>query len=261
MPRSRSRRGTRRLFDRWAQVAERLRAAKHLALFLDFDGTLVPLRPRPEDVWLDDAARQVLRRLACHPRLTVCIVSGRRLKDVRRRARVRGARYLGLHGWERDDSPSCATGAQELLRCAKRLLAQCLAGLEGLRVEDKGFTFAVHYRGAPLGTARRARAIVHEALKPFTPPLRVLEGKKVWEVLPSDVEGKGAAVRKLLGELPGAALPVYLGDDATDESAFAALRHGVTVRVGNPRRTKARFCLRDPKEVITFLQKLEAEIA
>ncbi|MBZ5545202.1 MAG: hypothetical protein LAO07_16240 [Acidobacteriia bacterium] len=113
MPRTDSRRGSRHLFDRWAGVSARLRGAEHVALFLDFDGTLVPLRHRPGDVWLNPVVRRAVESLARRRRVTVCLISGRRLADLRRRARIAGARYVGLHGWpvERCRSFSCISSA------------------------------------------------------------------------------------------------------------------------------------------------------
>ena len=94
----------------------------------------------------------------------------------------------------------------------------------------------------------------------FRPDLRVLPGKKVWEVLPAEVLGKGAAVLALVAQLPQPALAVYVGDDASDESAFRALPEGLTVRVGRERFTQARFRLRNPEEVREFLERLDAEL-
>jgi trehalose-phosphatase len=236
-----------------------LLAASHIALFLDFDGTIVPIQPRPEMVRLSLAARRLIGQLAQHPKVTVCIVSGRRLADLRRRANVPGVRYLGLHGWESDRKTS-SSPEDEFLAQVKRLLTERLRFLPGVRVEDKGMIFAVHYRGASADAARLARSILRVTVKPFERHLHVLKGKKVWEVLSHKVLGKGETVRQLLAELPRATLPIYVGDDTTDESAFAALRRGITVRVARRRSTKARFYLRNPDEVIGFLQKLEAEI-
>src|SRR5215831_17125052 len=81
-------RATRHLFDGWAQVSERVRSAEHLALFLDFDGTLAPFRTRPEQVRLSDGARRALQRLLRHPQLTVFVLSGRRRADVEDRVGV-----------------------------------------------------------------------------------------------------------------------------------------------------------------------------
>jgi trehalose-phosphatase len=88
-----------------------------------------------------------------------------------------------------------------------------------------------------------------------------VHGHKVWELLPRQIDGKGSAVRALLAKLPPHTLPIFVGDDATDESAFGVLSHGLTIRVGKNPRTKARFRLRNPEEVKIFLGKLQAEIA
>src|SRR3954469_4937270 len=95
----------RHLFHSWNYVTRRLRSRKTIALFLDFDGTLTPIRPRPEDVWLDDATRGALTMLAQSPRFRVWVVSGRRRADIRSRIKVPGIRYLGLHGWEGRPAP------------------------------------------------------------------------------------------------------------------------------------------------------------
>ena len=73
------------LFSAWTRVARRLRLAKAIVLFLDFDGTLVRLRRKPKEVFLGEPARRLLRRLARHPRVTLCFISGRQLVDLRRR--------------------------------------------------------------------------------------------------------------------------------------------------------------------------------
>ncbi|HEV2021253.1 MAG TPA: trehalose-phosphatase [Terriglobales bacterium] len=248
------------LFDHWATVRRRLRAARHLAVFLDFDGSLVPLRARPEEVWLDDSGQRLLQRLARHPRVTLVLISGRRRADLRRRVNVPGARYLGLHGWEHGDGASARPGTRRLMRLARRMLAERLRGLPGIWIEDKGPVFVVHYRGASVSTARRARPIVRETLEWLQPDLRVLAGRKVWEVLPRELGGKGVAVCRLLEELPRPTLSIFIGDDVSDERAFAALRGELTVRVGRPRRTRAHFRLRNPIEVRSFLEKLEMEM-
>ncbi len=238
-----------------------MRAAKDLALFLDFDGTLVRLKRRPEEVLLDDSTRRVLRGLARHPRITLCLISGRRRADLRRRVRVAGARYLGLHGWEGQECAQLPGSSMKLLQRARGLIEERVRGLPGIWVEDKKLSFVVHYRSSPPGAVRRAGAVVREVLGRLAPFLRRLAGKKIWEVLPREAKGKGMAVRELLSKFHSSALPIYVGDDATDESAFAILRRGLTVRVGSPRSTGAIFYLRNSAEVVSFLEKLEEEIA
>ncbi len=249
------------LFDCWPEVARRLRAAKRLVLFLDFDGTLVRLRRRPEEVCLDDSSRRLLSRLARHPRVTLCFISGRRRSDLRRRMMVPGARYLGLHGWERGDGLVSLAPSQKLLQKARGLIEERVRGLRGIWVEDKGLSFVVHYRGARIAGARRAETAVREVLKRLGPELRQLAGSKIWEVIPKELPGKGSAVCGVLREFPGPLLPIYVGDDTADEPAFAVLRQGLTVRVGLSRPTSASFFLRNPAEVMRFLEKLHGAIA
>ena len=259
-PSSDNHRNSRHLFKYWNQVKKCVAAAKHLAIFLDFDGTLTPLRRRPTDAILAEETRALLGRLARQPSVTLCIISGRRREDLQKRVNVRRTIYLGLHGWERDKGARSSVAAREILSPARRSLTRRLSGLPHVWVGDKGPCFEVHYQGASPATIRKTRAIVRSVLRPLKKDARILPGRKIWEILPREIEGKGAAVRALLAEFPRPVLSIYAGDDFSDESAFQALPHGVTVRVGSPRRTKARFQLRNPEEVVNFLQKVEAEI-
>lgn len=259
-----SSRHVRHLLTCWPEVARRLHDARRVILFLDFDGTLTPLRRRPEDVQLKKPVRSLLRRLSQKPRVAVFVISGRRLADLRNRINVPGVRCLGLHGWEGRRPARSAVAARKFLRPARQTLGRRLHGLRGIRIKDKGPCFAVHYRGAPSASVRRARAIMRLVLRPLRHHARVLQGKKVWEVLPLALEDKGAAVRATLRRFSDRAeetLSIYIGDDTTDESAFAALPHGITVRVGRRKPTKARFSLRNPEEVKRLLERVEAVTA
>ena len=249
------------LFARWPQVARRIRSARHLVLFLDFDGTLTPIRRRPEDVPpLDHSIQRLLRRLANAPRLDVYVISGRRFADLRSRVRVPGVRLLGLYGWEgRGVPPACKE--RELVLRAKRLLAARLDAMPRIWLEDKNLGIALHYRGALPAEVRAARLIVEGVVERFKPKLCLIQERKAWQLLHYAVGGKGSAVRRLLGKSRRPVLAISVGDDAADEPAFVALPRGITVQVGNTRRTQARFYLRNPGEVLTFLQRLEAEIA
>src|ERR1700731_2098360 len=109
----------RHLFSCWNEVAERLRRAPAIALFLDFDGTLSPLCPRPEDVRLSGATRSIVATLARRPRIRVWVISARRRADVRDRSRIAGVHYLGLHGWEGRQEVSLKEESRQLLECLK----------------------------------------------------------------------------------------------------------------------------------------------
>jgi trehalose-phosphatase len=250
------------LLQSWQQVAPRFRRAEAIALFLDFDGTLVPLRARPEDVRLNSATRRALLRLTRCKRVRMWVISGRRLADVRERIGVPGVHYLGLHGWEGNGGShrGLSLSTQSFLRQAIWLVSRRLNGTAGLRIEDKSAAFALHYRGAPDQSVSAARAAVRNVLETFTGCFRVIEGDAVLEVLPRELAGKGVYARREWLTLRHA-VPIYLGNDASDEPAFAALSGGVTARVGRQRRSRARFHLSDPLAVRMFLEKLGAEMA
>lgn len=247
----------RHLFDCWPQVVRAIRSAKCMALFLDFDGTLVALRRRPSDVQpLDLPLRRILRSLVRPRRLTSYVISGRRLAELRRLVPVRGIHLLGLHGWEGREVPPLDE-ERKLLQRAGQLLNRRLSNTPEIRLEDKGLGLAVHYRGASLPAVRRARTIVREVCRALKPQIHMVRGHQVWELLPRQIQGKGAAVSALLSKLPQPTLAIFVGDDATDESAFKALPRGLTIRVGEHPRTAARFLLQSPDEVKMFLQKLD----
>jgi trehalose 6-phosphate phosphatase len=250
----------RHLLENWNLVAPRLRAAPAITLFLDFDGTLVRLAARPEDVTLQPATRQLLLRLARHPRLSVCVISGRRRADLRKQIHAPGVRYLGLQGWETHAGQKPDNDHRRLIDDARRKLAQRVTETASLWMEDKGATLALHYRGAAGAAVREARVSLQRVLEQFPGRLRLVEGDHVWELLPREVGGKGAAVRQQCRAFHRGALPVYAGNDATDESAFRVLTGGVTIRVGPPRQSHAKFHLRSPIEVRRFLEKLEDEV-
>ena len=251
----------RHLLENWNMVAPRLRAAPAITLFLDFDGTLVHLAARPENVALDPATRRLLLRLARHPRLRVCIISGRRRADLRQQIHAPGVRYLGLQGWETRAGQKPGSDHRRLIDEARRKLARRVTETARLWIEDKGATLALHYRGASNAVVREARESLQSVLEQFPGKLRLVEGDHVWELLPREVGGKGAAVRQQCRSFRRGALPVYAGNDDTDEPAFRMLAGGVTIRVGPPRQSHAEFHLRSPAEVRRFLEKLEEEVS
>jgi trehalose 6-phosphate phosphatase len=245
-------------FDAWPEIIARLRAARWRAVFLDFDGTLVKIQRSPRVVRSSARVNRILERLERNPNLSVAVISGRRLSHLRRLLPVRGLRRLGLHGGEREGRPVHLSKASKLsLSRAKREAQVRLEKLRGVWVEDKRFSFCVHYRNADLTRARTAARILKKVLAPWRKSLHVLGGKKIWEVLPREIPGKFAAVREALKKMPSGTIAVYIGDDETDEGVFAVLKNQITVRVGNADSTRARYCLAAPQDVLRFLSHLE----
>jgi trehalose 6-phosphate phosphatase len=238
-----------------------VRSAPRIALLIDFDGTLARIQPRPELAFLDVATRQALARLAQHPRVRIWIVSGRRLAVLRGLASVEGVKCLGLHGWEGGNHLPLTHARLRAIRHAKDLFQSMLAGIPGVWIEDKGPVFVVHYRQAGVLDVVKARRIVRRLMTELASHFRMLEGKKIWEILPVEISGKGEAARLILDRQPAGTLAIYLGDDATDEDAFRTLPRALTVRVGRAARTAARYRLKNPREVREFLQKIEQALA
>jgi trehalose-phosphatase len=254
----------------WPALSRRLRG-RPILLFLDYDGTLAPIASRPGLAVLPLERRRFLSALAEEPWLKGAVVSGRELKDVKRRVGARGFVYVGNHGLEIEKGrevwvhPAAAL-ARARLRGAARKLRRLLGAVPGVSVEDKGFTLTVHYR---LASAARLPEIEARLLKAIAPDLAagkfsVRPGRKAWEVRPVVDWNKGSAVRWLLdgpfARVRGG-LPVYIGDDATDEDAFRVLRRrGLCVKrrsletAGRP--TAAQAHLDSVDEVFEFLRRL-----
>lgn len=247
----------------FAEIAGRL-AGRPASVFLDYDGTLTPIAARPELAPLSDEMRATLGRLA--QTCTVAVISGRDLDDVRRLVGLDGLIYAGSHGFDiagprdlriRHENGTGFMAAVE--RAAGRLRA-AVRHIDGALVEPKRFAVAVHYRQVAPEDAAGIEAAVDQVVAAI-PQLRKTRGKKVFELLPRLDWDKGKALLWLIEALDqgGAdAVPFYLGDDATDEDAFRALRKtGVTILVGPARKsTAARYVLRDPAEVGRFLSRL-----
>jgi trehalose 6-phosphate phosphatase len=254
---SRTTGGVTAVFDSWPDISRRVRVAQNIALFLDFDGTLVDFRPRPDEVKLNARTRTALRRLAAHPALRVVVVSGRRRKSLLQFVKVPRVFLHGLYGCEKENGLVVSRTAAQRISKARETLASLPDQAPGIFIEEKGISLAVHFRDASAQSERRARTRLRKLLTDCRPHLTIVRAGNVWELVPSYVRGKGYAVRVLLREFGAAFLPIYIGDDLTDEPAFRALRKGITVLVGSRRPTSAHFSLRNPAQVGLFLERLE----
>jgi trehalose 6-phosphate phosphatase len=246
----------------WPEICSRVNSARLLTIFLDFDGTLVPFRRRPADVHVPDQVRQTLQRLARHRKVFIAIVSGRRIRDLQSMLALDGLHIFGLHGAEEQGKiPVLPKKTRLALARAKREARAQLGVLPGIWLEDKVCSLAIHFRGASRAIICEANGSLLRFLAPFRHALFVIEGEKVWEILPREFAGKGATVAALLAAMPRRTLAIYIGDDSSDESAFAALPDQITIRVGRRRASRAQFALRNPAEVIRFLARLEKELS
>jgi trehalose 6-phosphate phosphatase len=236
------------------------------AVFLDYDGVLTPIVDRPQDAVMSADMRATLRELAA--RCPVCVVSGRDRAVVQRLMGVDDLVVAGSHGfdiWHPERGTlvhEAATGYEQLVAEVTGRLSGELAELPGVLVEPKRASVAVHYRLADAAGGTRVAQTVRRLLAERPDQLKVTPGKMVYELQPKLDWDKGRAVEHLLGALGlTAEVPVYLGDDVTDEDAFRAVAgRGVGVYVGDPaaldRSTAATFTVASPDEVRRLLDTL-----
>ena len=237
-----------------------------LAVFLDYDGTLTSIVSHPENAWLSESMRGTLRSLA--GRVPVAILSGRDLDDVRGRVHVDGIIYAGSHGFDIAGAGGLRRelGAAYLpvLDAAETELREMLDEITGAQLERKHFSVAAHYRNVNQNDAFKV-AVAVDAVAARHHELRRINGKKVYELLPDIDWDKGRAVLWLLETLDlerGSALPIFIGDDRTDEDAFRALeKRGVGILVSEqPQATTASYWLKNPEDVECFLRELIARL-
>ena len=260
------------LFEHWPAV-EPLLKERVVMLFLDYDGTLTPIVDDPARARLSAAGKKALHEISKTGGIITSVVSGRALADVKKLAGVPGLIYAGNHGLElegpaiRFTHPQ-AVSAKNLMAKLRVRLKQALRSFTGILVEDKTFTLSVHYRRLAKAKVERARDIFLKTVRPYVRSEKVTltSGKKVWEVRPVAHWNKGTTVLWLYGRVLAQSeeeriLPVYVGDDRTDEDAFRSLKPmgmSVKVRGEGPAESDADYYLESPREVLQFLKRLQA---
>jgi len=243
------------------------------AVFYDFDGTLSEIVEDPDSARLVDGAADALTSLsaAC----PVAILSGRDLADVRERIALPGLWYAGSHGFEltgpdgTHHQNSEAASSIPVLAGAAADLADQVGHIPGVVVEHKRFGVAVHYRNAARDRVGELAAAVRTAGQRTA--LRVTTGREVIELRPNIDWDKGKTLHWVLdyirdNEGAGPLLPIYLGDDITDEDAFDAVDDdGIAILVRHnddgDRATAARYALDDPQRVREFTERLAHRLA
>jgi trehalose 6-phosphate phosphatase len=251
-----------------SEVNERIRAADLVSLFLDFDGTLVPIEADPAAPRLDTEGTETLRLLLGKDFVVTTILSGRAVADLYSRIRLESLIYAGNHGLEifgrglRFVEPGALSRSKQLERLCDDLVVE-LRTFAGAFVEFKGLTASIHYRRAAAADRPGIEESVRVAVAGTGNLFRVNPGRKVFEIMPRTGWHKGAAVRWINNQLcrsdtaaSGALLSVCLGDDSSDEEAFGAVPDAITIRVGNASATRARYRLPDPAAVHEFLRCL-----
>jgi trehalose 6-phosphate phosphatase len=225
------------------------------AILLDIDGTLLDIAPSPEAVGVPEAVRHSLSQLIANTDGALALVSGRTLASIDALFAPLRTAAIGCHGAQlrRSSEAEVEVRAPALPEPIRQACAD-IASLEpGVRVEDKTFALAFHYRQAR-DRERALLARLKERLAPFDSSYALMAGKFVFEVKPKNCD-KGESLRALMHMAPFAGRrPVFFGDDTTDKYAFAALPEfgGFGVSVGH-RIPHADFMLDSPRDVRHWL--------
>ncbi|MEF2553589.1 trehalose-phosphatase [Aurantimonas sp. A2-1-M11] len=256
------------VWDRQQDLEARI-GGRRLAVFLDYDGTLTPI---VEDFSKADICGEMVEAIGqLAARVPTAIVSGRDLSDVRGRVGLEQVFYAGSHGFDiagpgdLHERPEQAGQFLSPIEAAGNDLEDAIRGIGGAQIERKTFSIAVHVRKVAETDFETVERAV-DAVVGRQPKLRKSRGKKVFEIQPRAEWDKGNAVEWLLDNTrlgEGDALALYIGDDLTDEDAFAALSgRGIAIVVrGADRITTADYALDDAQDVRRFLGWLAARIA
>jgi trehalose 6-phosphate phosphatase len=225
-------------------------ACSNVLLAFDFDGTLAPIVADRERAAMRRRTRARLAQLArVYP---VVVISGRSRSDVLRRLAGAGVRaVVGNHGLE---PWKASERLRSVVRAWQALLLERLSPWRGVRIEDKGYSVAIHYRQSRAKT--RARAAILQAADELG-HVRVLGGKQVVNILPEGAPHKGLALERER-RAQGCDTAIYVGDDETDEDAFGLEQPGrlLAIRVGAKRSSQAPFFLRSQLEMDELLRVL-----
>jgi trehalose 6-phosphate phosphatase len=260
------------------ELLDYLSSKNDLALFCDFDGTLVPIFPSPHDTVMSERAARALAAVVARPRTEVALVSGRPVEALMDKAlgplpaalRARVA-LVGNHGMERVlpggarwEHPAATAARPAVARLGARL-AEVAARDPGVVLEQKGISLSVHTRKVADDERRAALEAEVAALADGEPALERFTGKRVIEVRPRGAPHKGDGILMLLeaeGRAPATTAALFLGDDVTDEDGFRALERwgGRGVRVVDarepPRPTAASFVVDGVEGALGLLETI-----
>jgi len=256
------------LFARWVNLKKDI-IDKYIILFLDYDGTLSPIADTPHQAIIPKETKALLKELTKSLRVKIAIISGRSLSDIKALVGLKDIIYAGNHGLEIEGpkikfEPLVSLRCKAVLEQIKNDLNKRLSSINGAFVEDKGLSLSLHYRLVDKKNIPQVKAIFHETIILYLVrnKIKIKTGKMVLEVRPPSEWGKGKIVLWLLVRQKFAlkdkdVVPIYIGDDTTDEDAFKVLKNnGITIFVGKPKPSYAQYYLKDTNEVKEFLKRI-----
>ena len=264
------------LFSVWQEVARRLKAVRRVLLLCDYDGTLTPIVEKPELAILPEKTRELLLALVTQRSFTVGVISGRAIADIRQKVGIENIIYAGNHGLE-IEGPGIsfinplAEEMRPVLQLIQQVLNKALSPIRGVFVENKGLSLSIHYRMVEEDKSDEVRNVFERVIATARSLGKVIitTGKKVYEVRPPVDWDKGKAISLLIEKygkpkVKSELLPIFLGDDQTDEDGFKVIEShgGISIFVGEDTAgSAARYYLKSPAEVGEFLSVLLQSIS
>src|ERR1700733_14459168 len=246
-------------------VDDLARRLSQTAVLLDIDGTLLDLAPTPREVWVPPGLAETLKRLHEKTSGALALVSGRSLNDIDLIFAPEQFPAVGGHGAEMrlaSDSEAVAVHAPPMDKELKRRLAAIAKLSPGILLEDKGYSLALHYRLAP-----HAEKAIYEAVSLIradlpNAPIEGLPGKWVCEIKHSGFNKATGALELMTHDPFKGRLPIFIGDDVTDESVFAIMPDlgGLAFSVGRHANGVAGH-FDEPSEVRAWLKRLVGDQA
>src|SRR5574340_1545779 len=254
----------------WDSMKQYAARARKVRLFMDYDGTLADFAPSPDFIQSDPALIEILKRLVRQHKYLPVVISGRSLQHLKELLPMKGLFLAGTYGLEieqPDGSHSTAVELDQVRPVMADLLPKWQAlmdGQVGFHLEDKGWALAMHARFATLDDANRVLDAAQQEIEKLAPgpDYAVERRERFLEIVPAKANKRRSVGRILAQHTPAGALPIYMGDDMNDESAFEAVlaAGGLCVRVSRDEvNTRAQYRLTGPVEVRQLLAKMAAD--
>ena len=250
------------LFENISEIKTQIEKRGGAFLMFDFDGVLSAIAPTPDEAFISDKNKALVK--ACAERFPVAVITGRELSEIKNKMKIEGLLYIASHGLEWEEggeyhSKSIPKETIEAINFAKEKIRPLLSRYPGMIFEDKSFMFAVHYR---IIKPELIGAFVKEVTSILGPiieknSLRLDHNLMTFELRPEIYWNKGDSAlftsdyfRK---KTKKNFIPIYIGDSVTDEDAFRALKDGITIRVRSKEGSAAKYFFKSQKEVGKFL--------
>lgn len=254
------------LWENQKNLRSIIKRGRKILLFLDYDGTIVPIKPTPQQVSLNKETKKLLQDLREKLNGNLCIITGRTLSEIKKQVGIKGLIYAGNHGmeWEIEGKKNTLAKAKrfaQILPKIKKSLKLLEEKFRGVFIEDKHLTLTVHYRLLKKNYVNSFHRYIKYLLEPYlkTSAVSLLKGKKVYELmLPLDWN-KGDFIKLYMKRYQNRnrqrLSTIFIGDDRTDEEAFLKLKDVIAIKVGRGHST-ADYFVKNHKEVLNFLKLL-----